>query len=185
MYVPSSTPKYVCSVCHTKIPIVDLDGAFHDELATIAEPAQVGAFMSGVEKELTEKTKLLETLDREHGRLKSEIEKVYQLFYASALTPEQFKARFQPLEERRKQIEEERPKLEGEIAALKSDGLSKEHLASEGQIFHARWPKMAVEEKREIVELMVRNIVVSETELAINYCYAPFSKEIPERQRTL
>lgn len=185
MYVPSSTPKYVCTVCHTKMPIVDLDGTFHDELASLAEPALAASYVDGAGKELADRSKLLETLEREHGRLKAEIEKVYQLFYVSALTPEQFKERFQPLDERLKQIELERPKLDGEVAALKSASLAKDHLVSEGRIFHARWPSMTVEEKREIVELMVEKIVVSESEVTISYCYAPFSEEIPERQRML
>jgi site-specific DNA recombinase len=185
MYVPSSTPKYVCTACHTKIPIVDLDGAFHDELATLSEPMRVTSYSDGAQKELAERQRLLETLNRESGRVKAEIEKVYQLFYAESLTPEQFKTRFQPLDERRIQIEEGMPKLEGEIAALSSETLSKDHVASEGRVFHSRWPGMTTEEKREIVELMVKRIDVSQTDLTISYCYAPISKELPERQRTL
>jgi site-specific DNA recombinase len=185
MYVPSSTPKYVCTVCHTKMPVIDLDGAFHDELASLVEPTRISSYVSGAEQELRGKCQLLETVDREQARLKAEIEKLYQLFNDSALTSEQFKIRFQPIEERRTQIEQERPKIEGEIAALKSNTISQEHLASEGGIFHARWPTMSVEEKREVVELMVKNIVIADTELKINYCYAPLSKELPEKQRTL
>ena len=86
---------------------------------------------------------------------------------------------------RRKQIDEERPKLEGEISALRSENLSKEHLVSEGHIFHTRWPSMSIDEKRELVELMVEKIVVGETEVTLSYCYAPLSKELPQRQRAL
>jgi len=32
MYVPTSTPKYVCQKCKNRIPIVDLEAIFIDEL---------------------------------------------------------------------------------------------------------------------------------------------------------
>lgn len=185
MYVPSSTPKYVCTTCHTKIPIVDLDGIFCDELASLSEPSRVTSYISGAEKELAQRMELISSLERELSRVTAECEKLYQLFNASALTTGQFKERFQPLDERRLQLEQERPKLEGEIAALRSECLAKEHVAAEGRILHTRWPQMTVEEKRAIVELMVNKITITGDEVTLNYCYAPFSKEVPERQRTL
>ena len=37
MYVKANSPKYVCKKCRTKIPVVDLEAIFHDELSNLSK----------------------------------------------------------------------------------------------------------------------------------------------------
>ncbi len=185
MYVPANTPKYICYSCHTKIPVVDLDGIFHEELKSyLLDPAKVDAYLSRASDTVTDQQKLLETLRAELRRVKEEMESAFRLFHANGIDVDGFKARHQPLEERRKQIEAEMPRIEGELAFLKVDGLTAEHIMADAKSFYARWPKMTQDEKRGIVESLVRSIVISKEEIAINLSYAPSSENMTERQRS-
>ena len=112
------------------------------------------------------------------------MESAFRLFHANGIDVDGFKARHQPLEERRKQIEAEMPRIEGELAFLKVDGLTAEHIMADAKSFYARWPKMTQDEKRGIVESLVRSIVISKEEIAINLSYAPSSENMTERQRS-
>ncbi|MBI5769815.1 MAG: recombinase family protein [Verrucomicrobia bacterium] len=186
MYVPSNTPKYVCSACRTKIPVIDLDGLFCDQLKDyLTAPDKISAYLDGANATLAEKTQLLETLRRDQTRTKQEAEKCFQLYNEGGLTAEQFKTRFQPLDQRRSQLEAELPRVEGEIDLLKVDGWSREHILAETSSIVAQWPTQTADEKRGIVESLVEKIVIKADEVTFNMRYLPDFKEMPEKQRTL
>ena len=56
MYVRNNSPKYVCRNCQNKIPIVDLEGIFHEELqAFFATPERIVAHLKAANQNLVEK----------------------------------------------------------------------------------------------------------------------------------
>src|SRR3546814_20790198 len=67
---------------------------------------------------------------------------------SSDLTAPQFRERYQPLDTRKHEIEREIPRIEAEIAVLSADGISFEHIASEGRSFSDSWPTLSEEKKR-------------------------------------
>jgi len=184
MYVPSHTPKYLCTACRTKIPVVDLDNIFHEELkGYLLDPVKVTDYLKRGSETLADREKLLDTLRSEQRRLKDEVESTFKLYHSGGLTVEQFKARFQPLEDRQQQLAAELPRVDGELAFLKIEGLSTEHIMAEARDFYARWPKMVPDEKRRIVEALVKTIVVAKDQITINLCYSPSFENMAERQR--
>ena len=186
MYVPSNTPKYVCTACRNKIPIVDLEGIFMDELKDyLVSPERVADYLSKADGAVTERTRLLEILRKEHETVKGEADKTYRLYLDGALTVPQFKEKFQPLDARKHQIEEEIPRVESEIDLLKINGLSSEHIMAEARNLHARWPKMNAEDRRRIVESLVKSITVGKGEISINLYKLPTCEEMTIKQRTL
>jgi site-specific DNA recombinase len=186
MYVPSHSPKYVCTACHNKIPIVDLEGIFLDELKNyLLSPDKVSAYLAGATNALSEKTRLLETLQKEHQKVKAEMDRTHELYIAGGLTVPQFKERYQPLDDRKNQILAELPRAEAEIDLLKINGLTSEHIMSEVRDLHARWPKMNTDERRKIVELLVKDIQIGEGEITFNLSYRPSYEEVTIRQRML
>ena len=186
MYVPSSTPKYVCTKCKNSIPTVDLEAIFLEELkGFLLSPEHVADYLQKASTTINEKNRLVETLAKELERVKSEIEKTYQLFLADALTTDQFKERHQPIDERKKQIEAELPKAEADISLLKIDGLSSEYIMAEARDVEASWPDMNADERRRIVESLVKRITIAKDEIDFSFCYLPSFREMTNRQRML
>jgi hypothetical protein len=56
---------------------------------------------------------------------------------------------------------------------------------AEARELHSRWPKMNTEERRKIVELLVKDITVGRGEISLNLWYAPAFEEMTIKQRTL
>jgi site-specific DNA recombinase len=184
MYVPTNTPKYVCMACRNKIPIVDLEGIFLDELKNyLVSPEHVAGYLKGASDTIAEKTRLLETLRKEQHRVNQEVEHTFKLYYDGVLNAAQFKGVFQPLDIRKNQIHEELPRLEAEVDLLKIDGLSSEHIVEEIKTLHSRWPSLTREDRRRIVELLVKDIVIGNGEITLNLCYLPSFEEMTNRQR--
>ncbi|MCU1295699.1 MAG: Site-specific recombinase, partial [Bryobacterales bacterium] len=186
LYVPSNTPKYVCFTCRNKIPVADLEGLFLDELkGYLLSPESVAAYLDRMNSAGTEKEHLIESLQKERERVGHESDCTYRLYLDGGLTTDQFKERYQPLDARKKQIEEELPRLEAELSLIKIDGLSQEEIMREALNLHGRWETMAGNERRQLVELLIRTIVVGRDEVTFNICYIPRIEELTERQRTV
>lgn len=186
MYVPSNTPKYVCTACRTKIPIVDLEKHFFDSLKDyLVAPDKVSAYLDGANTTMAEKNQLLASLRKEHQKVSTEAEQIYQLYLEKGLTVTQFKQRFQPLDARKSQLEVEIPRVEAELDLLKVEGLSTECIMAEATDLHARWPKMAADEKRKVVELLTQTIVIAKDGISLNLYYLPGFEEMANEQRTL
>jgi len=145
--VPTGTPKYACIKCHNRIPIVDLEAIFLEELRSyLLSPERIGEYLAAAHSTINEKARLLETLTKELERVKTDAEKVFRLYMDDKITGDEFKEQNDPLYARRKQIEEEIPKAEAEVSLLKIDGLSSEYIREEAADLHSSWPSMTTVE---------------------------------------
>ncbi len=186
LYVPSNTPKYTCFECRTKIPVVDLEALFREELkGYFLNPKEMSDFLNRTDSAVADKTKLLETLRREQQTLKQEMDATFELYQAQGLSIDQFKERYKPLDVRKLQLAAEVPRVEAELAVLKIDGYSAETIKADALELYANWPKMTPEQKREIVEMLVKSIVVSDEDVVLNLCYQNSSKKLTEEQHML
>jgi len=187
MYVPSNTPKYICHKCRNKIPTVDLDGVFHEQLKSFYfSPSEVVSLIEQSDHIIKEKQELLEVLEREQQKLGQEMDKVYRLYIDDKLSPEGFGKRNRPLEERYKQLENQIPQLQGEVDFLKIQYLSRDQVLTEAKDFYSRWPDFTFEEKRKIVETLTEKIVIGKDDVTINLCYLPnYSEMIATKQRNV
>lgn len=179
MYVPHKGAKYTCGKCRNKIPIVDLDRVFRERLRQFAvSEDEILAYAARGDEALREKERLLESLTRERERVRAEMEKTYRLYIDDQLTPQGFGERNAPLDARLREIEDELPRLEGEVDFLKIEKLSGEEIAEGGQDFYRRWPEMPPEEKRMLVETFVRRVTVGRDEISFRLHHFPVSPEI-------
>jgi len=186
MYVPADSPKYICHHCRNKIPVEDLEAVFKEQLrGFLLSPDQLAEHLEQADEVIREKTELLDALLKERAKLDEEMEKVYRLYLADKITADGFGFKYKPLEERKRQLDDEIPTLQGEVDFLKIQHLSSNEVIAEAQDLERSWPQLVHEEKRRIVEAITQKITVGKDDLAIDLCYLPSLSEITaKRQRT-
>ena len=186
MYVKNNTPKYVCRECLNKIPIVDLEAIVHDELkAFFASPEQVAGHLQKAHQNLAEKESLLDTHQHEIQKVRDEMTRTHRLYVEGNITSQGFGQFYKPAEERLNQLLAELPKLEAEVAHLKVTDLSVEEVTTEAERLYTQWPKLPLENKRNIIEAIVEKITIGKDEIDLTLSYLPSSEELVKSQQSL
>lgn len=174
MYCPSNTPKYVCHKCRNKIPIIDLDGVFHEQLKSFFfSPDEIATQLKRGDEALGEKERLLGVLEAERQKIAAEIDKTYALYQADKIDADGFGDRYKPLRDRQLQLDDQLPALQAEIDLMKIGHLSRDEIIAEARDLYSRWPELPYEEKRHIVESIVEKIVIGDGDVEINLLYLP------------
>lgn len=174
MYVPSNTPKYVCQSCRNKIPVVDLEAVFQEQLKSFFfSPTEIAGALDRASAHVLEKEELIGSLEAERAKVKAEIDKLYDLYLASKVSKDGFGERFYPLEARTKQLDEELPRLQAELDVMLIGHLSGQEVVSEARDLYSKWSDLPLPEKRQIVETIVEKIVIDNDEVEINLLYFP------------
>ncbi|MBI1818676.1 MAG: recombinase family protein [Deltaproteobacteria bacterium] len=172
MYVPSNTPKYVCSKCRNKIPVPDLEAVFAEQLKEfVFSPTEVANYLASADQSIKEKEELLRLLENEQQKLQRKMDAIMGLYLDDQLSKEGFGRKNKPLEERFKQIEGQIPELQGELDFLKIQHLSRDEILTEARDLYGRWSDLPSEDKRRIVEAIVDKIMVHKDEVEIDLCY--------------
>lgn len=107
------------------------------------------------------------------------MEKVYRAYVNDEISVKTYGAQYRPLEERHSQLDEEIPRLQGEIDFLKIEYLSSDEVLAEARDLTRRWSDLEFEEKRKIVENVVEQITVGENEIEIELAHLPTSEPPP------
>ena len=179
MYPPSNSPKYICRACKNKIPMVDLEGVFQEQLKQFfLSPTDLAAYLAQADDTVKAKLELLESLEAERGRVRQEMDQVYRLYIADGISIDGFRDTYRPLEERNKQLEDEYPRLQAEVDYLKIQQLSRDEVLSEARDLYSRWSDLTPDEKQKIIETVVERIVIGKDDVTIELNYVPSSAEI-------
>lgn len=174
MYVPSNTPKYVCYSCRNKIPVMDLEAIFQEQLHTfVLSDDEIEAYLGDAKAGIREREERIEHLLSERDRVRREMDKVYALYLADEITKDGFGDRYRPLEERLKQLNDQLPVIQAEVDALKINLLSSDQIVADTRDLYARWHTLSREEKRFIIEAITERIEVGEGDIAIHLNYLP------------
>lgn len=178
MYVPSNTPKYVCYGCRNKVPEADLEAVFVEQLrGLLLSPEALAEHLAAADTRLGEQEALLKSLEGEHRSSCEEGEKLYRLYLAGGLSPQGFGERNRPLEARLGELEEEIPRLQGEIDFRKMQRLNEAHIVAEARDLYTRWNDLAFEERRTLVENLMERVTVGKDEIAFDLRDLPALRE--------
>ncbi len=184
MYVPSNTPKYICYKCRNKIPIGDLEAVYLDELKDFfLSPEDIAAYLKSADDTVKEKEELLAAMQRDREKLREEMDSVYQLYVGKQITAEGFGKRYLPLEEKERQLEEEIPRIQGELDFLRVSFLSSDQIAADGKELYERWPELDPKEKRQVVESITDSIVVGKDDIEVSLFYFPQREKLTKEQQ--
>jgi len=179
IYVPSNSPKYTCAKCRNKIGVEDLEEIYHEQLKTFFfSPTEINSYLAQADQVIKEKEELLQSLIHEEQKLQREMDKIFRLYLDEEIPSKGFGARYKPMEERQTQIQDQIPELQAEIDFLKIQYLSSDEIMHEAKDLHSRWPQLAKEEKRKIIENITEQIIIGENEIVINLCYLPTASEL-------
>lgn len=174
MYVPSNSPKYTCYKCRNKIPVTDLEAIFHEQIKNFFfSDAEIATHLAKADVAIAEKTELVGVLEAERKKLMAETDKLYDLYQSGMIDKQGFGAKYRPLAERLRQLDEELPQAQASLDILKISHLSQAEIVTEARDLYSRWPDLPGEEKRQIVEAITERIVVGDNEVEINLFYAP------------
>src|ERR1017187_8128913 len=140
MYVAANSPKYFCRKCRNKIAIVDLEAIVRDELKVFfGQPERIAHHLQAADRNLTEKSAMLDTHQREIQKVRDEMARTHKLYLQEQITAQGFGDFYKPAEARLNQLLTELPKLEAEVDLLKVSKLSADDVLHEATALHDRW----------------------------------------------
>jgi site-specific DNA recombinase len=179
MYVPSNSPKYSCSKCKNKIGTTDLEEIFHEQLKEfVFSPDEITQYFKEADQTIAEKEKLLKTLSDELETLEKETDGFLRLYMDKNLSSDEFGKRNGPLSERKGQINDQIPELQGEIDFLKIQFLSSDQILADAKDLYTRWPELTPDDKRTIADTITEKISIGENDIQINLQYLPQSPKM-------
>lgn len=186
MYPRANSPKYICSRCKSKIPIETLDGIFYEQLkGYFLSKEDITREIERATQSLAEREALLENHRRELAKVNEEMERVYGLFTMKQIDGEGFARFYKPLEIRKKQLDSEEPRLQAEVDVVRISNLSADLVVNEATVLYSSWPEFSFDEKRRIVESIVKKIVIGKEDVVITLCDLPSSEELTKKHRML
>lgn len=174
MYVKSNSPKYVCANCKNKIPIVDLEGVFAEQLKSfVFSDEEITKYLEEADGTAKTKQEQIAALEKERTSVSRDMDKLYDLYLKDGIKSEAFSERNVPLELRRKQIDETLPRLEAELDIFRINLQSRDVIISEARDLYGRWNKLSFEDKRRIVETILDRIIIAKDDIDIMLHFVP------------
>jgi site-specific DNA recombinase len=186
MYSLSNTPKYFCEGCKARMPRADLEAVFLDEMRVkFADLEGITGDIRAATDGAREKLALLSAAAEEIAKVKEQMSKTHQLYLAGAASVERFKELNDPLEERLRQLQEERLRLQAEVDVSKADTLSAEAVVEEALKLQEMWPTLDLERKRQIVQSLVESVTVDvpNQRITLRFTCLPSSEETTNNQQ--
>ena len=175
MSVPSNSPKYICPKCRNKVPTDDLEAVYQEQLrAFVFSTGDIAQYLTQADEEMKKNEDLLGVLEGDRDKLAREMDRVMQLYLADQISKDGFGREYRPMEERRKQLEDQIPALQGELDFFRIQHLSRDEVVSESQDLASRWSDLTSDEKRELVENITERITVGTDEIHIEVLHLPF-----------
>jgi site-specific DNA recombinase len=180
MYVYHKNPVFSCKKCKNKISVADIDHIYYVQLTSFhLTDSELVTHRQQNDAMVQVKEALLMGAEKEAQSLKKKLEEYIDLKIAGTISIERLKQLYDPLEEKLSQLEALFPKLQGEIDFLKIQHLSIDAVLQEAKDLYDRWPILPFEEKRSIVEIITKGIIIGKDEISLKLNYIPDSLFLP------
>jgi site-specific DNA recombinase len=168
MYVFRPSPKYVCTSCRNKIPVDDLEAVYRAQLTNfLVEPSEIAAHEAAARDAMGERERLIEAAQKELKKIATDSDRLFELYADGALSKTDFSRRFEPLSQRRTQLEEELPRVQAEVDVLRINLLTRTEALGEARALSEQWLELPFQEKRQIIEAITDRIVIGKEDVEI------------------
>ncbi len=175
MYVYHNTqPSYVCKTCKRKIRTSDLEEIYHEQLKSfLLTDEDISSVVSKVQEQINEKEQLLKTSQEKFESLSKQVKEIVDMKIESKIDMGDFERLYQPISIQLRQIEKNMPDLQAEIDFLKMEKNHSKVKHTEAKDLYENWPKLPLEQKRQIIELITEKIVLHEDTINIVMSFRP------------
>ena len=170
MHHPHGRKHYFCSGCDNRIDAEVIEAIFSEQLKDFKlDPVELMAARSD-EKAVKNNSSRIEILRKDKHATEREMEKLYDLYMSSAITKDRFSAKNAGLEERQTSLSTEMENLISN-ETKNPDGAKSDFPENLG----IAWTAMSMSSKRELVELITRNIAVGISSIKVTFALSPSS----------
>lgn len=173
-YPGMTTRRYTCRHCLTKINEDVLFEQFKEGLkCMVISPENLQETIRNDELIEQQKTDQLKDLKSELKAIDRKVENLLELFNDELIDKTTFSEHFERLKERKKQLSEEIPRLQGEIDFLKTSELGRDYILTQATTLYALWDTLEYEDRTKIIKELLSRVVYQEDELLFEYFYLP------------
>ena len=174
MYVRSKSPKYVCEECRNKIPMADLEAVYREQLHHfLVSPEEIESHNAAAQEAIRGKERLIVGMESELKKLAYEEDQLFALYGDKLLSKDDFGRRHKPISLRRRQLEDEMPRLQAECDVMRIGSFAREEALGEARNLTERWGELPNEEKRQIVEAITDRIIIDKEDIEIRLLQLP------------
>ncbi len=170
MYARTDSPIFLCRKCNNKIPIVELEETFREELKVFfSNPEKLQTNLDRAAQTLKEKEELLDSHQHSVQKLRDTMQQTHRLCVEGHITPKGFGDFYKPAEAQLEQLLAELPKLQADVDFMRVNRISAEAVITESNSIYDRWPRLPLDERRKIAEAVCEKIVVADDGIDISY----------------
>lgn len=174
MYMRKLSPKYICKKCKNKIEPDILEEVFREQLRSfLFSDVEIQKKIDADKRLIEDKKKLLLALKTENQRLKEKIDGVFELYYDGKVDKDGFEIQYAPLHTEQQQKLKEITEVESSIDALSINTLSSDQVLHDAKNLYNQWENFSKDDKKRIIETVVKNIKVGKDDIEIELAYLP------------
>ncbi len=174
MYVHPKSRTYYCKKCNNKIKASDLEDIYYVQLKSFhLTDSDLVTYRQQNDALVATKEALMASTRKETAQLMKKLDEYIDLKIAGAIDADRLKQLYDPIEVRLTQLEDLLPKLQGEIDFLRIQHLSADTVLKEARNLYDRWPDLPPQEKRSIVEIITKGIIIGKKEISLKLSYIP------------
>jgi site-specific DNA recombinase len=173
MYITHASNNYACKKCKNRIPAIDLDGIYQDNLKSYLTENDPDQYHEELRVNLEEKERLFNAMVAERTKLSKRMEQLVNMRLDGELDKEAFAELYKPIETQVAQMNERLPEMESEIDFQRIQRLSVDTALTDAKSLYDQWGDMTFDQKRGIVETITSQIVIGKEDIDIKFAYQP------------
>ncbi|SJZ77763.1 recombinase family protein [Sediminibacterium ginsengisoli] len=165
--------NYICPACKNRIDATTIDHILHEQLKGRIASLDPTQYRTEKDAELANAERLYAVTTTERERLAKRRTNLVSMRADGDIDKAAFHEEYKPLEARLAQLDNELPALEAAMSYARVQRQSAETVLEDAKTLYEQWEELPFEQKRGIVETIVRQIVIGTDTVEIAFDYAP------------